>query len=157
LRGNFDAIPGTNSLRDRLSSEGWQACSSCHFKGLTDGVIWQFAAGPRKSLPLNATFNPHKRSEQRLLNYSAIFDEVEDFEINIRNVSGRLASRIMDNRLRVSSSARCRMAARRDSTVCSSSIPAGVYLACSSARRTSSLVNHAGRNLSSAKTMWARS
>jgi YVTN family beta-propeller protein len=87
-RGNFDAIPGTNSLRDRLSSEGWQGCASCHFKGLTDAVIWQFAAGPRKSVPLNASFNPHKRTEQRLLNYSAIFDEIEDFEINVRNVSG---------------------------------------------------------------------
>jgi YVTN family beta-propeller protein len=87
-RGNFDAIPGTNSLRDRLSSEGWQSCSSCHFKGLTDGVVWQFGAGPRKSVPLNATFNPHNRSQQRVLNYSAIFDEVEDFEANIRNVSG---------------------------------------------------------------------
>jgi YVTN family beta-propeller protein len=87
-RGNFDAIPGTNSLRDRLSSEGWQGCASCHFKGLTDGVVWQFAAGPRKSVPLNASFSPHKRTEQRVLNYSAIFDEVEDFEANIRNVSG---------------------------------------------------------------------
>jgi YVTN family beta-propeller protein len=87
-RGNFDTIPGTNSLRDRLSSEGWQSCSSCHFKGLTDGVIWQFAAGPRKSVPLNSSFNPHNRTQQRLLNYSAIFDEVEDFEANIRNVSG---------------------------------------------------------------------
>ena len=37
---------------------------------------------------MNATFNPHRRTEQRVLNYSAIFDEVEDFEINIRNVSG---------------------------------------------------------------------
>ena len=87
-RGNFDAIPGTNSLRDRLSSEGWQSCASCHFKGLTDGVVWQFGAGPRKSVPLNATFSPHNRNQQRVLNYSAIFDEVEDFEANIRNVSG---------------------------------------------------------------------
>jgi hypothetical protein len=55
---------------------------------LTDGVIWQFAAGPRKSVPLNASFNPHRRNEQRVLNYSAIFDEIEDFEANIRNVSG---------------------------------------------------------------------
>jgi len=39
-------------------------------------------------VPLNASFNPHKRTEQRLLNYSAIFDEIEDFEANIRNVSG---------------------------------------------------------------------
>ena len=64
-RGNFDTIPDTNSLRDRLSSEGWQSCASCHFKGLTDGVIWQFNAGPRKSVPLNSTFNPHNRSQQR--------------------------------------------------------------------------------------------
>src|SRR5205814_6114411 len=100
-RGNFDAIPGTNSLRDRLSSEGWQSCSSCHFKGLTDGVIWQFNAGPRKSVPLNATFNPHNRAQQRVLNYSAIFDEVEDFEANIRNVSGpgALAAPINGNAL----------------------------------------------------------
>ncbi|HYV31933.1 MAG TPA: hypothetical protein VEO53_12625, partial [Candidatus Binatia bacterium] len=88
-RGHFDPVPGgTNSLRERLSSEGWQSCASCHFKGLTDGVIWQFAAGPRKSVPLNGSFNAHQRTEQRLLNYSAIFDEIEDFEINIRNVSG---------------------------------------------------------------------
>ena len=87
-RGHFDFIPGTNSLRERLSQDGWQSCSSCHFKGLTDGVIWQFNAGPRKSVPLNATFNPHGHTQQRLLNYSAIFDEVEDFEANIRNISG---------------------------------------------------------------------
>ena len=82
-------MPGTTvSSSDRLSSEGWQNCASCHFEGLTDGVVWQFGAGPRKSVPLNATFNPHNRTEQRVLNYSAIFDEVEDFEANIRNVSG---------------------------------------------------------------------
>jgi len=100
-RGNFDSIPGTNSLRDRLSSEGWQSCASCHFKGLTDGVVWQFAAGPRKSVPLNATFSPHNRDVQRLLNYSAIFDEVQDFEANIRNVSGpgNLATPINGNAL----------------------------------------------------------
>src|SRR5262245_43307996 len=87
-RGNFDTIAGTNSLHDRLSSEGWQSCASCHFKGLTDGVIWQFNAGPRKSVPLHSSFNPQNRSQQRILNYSAIFDEIEDFEANIRNVSG---------------------------------------------------------------------
>lgn len=100
-RGHFDAIPGTNSLRDRLSSEGWQSCASCHFNGLTDGVVWQFGAGPRKSVPLNSTWNPHNRNQQRVLNYSAIFDEVEDFEANIRNVSGpgNLATPINGNAL----------------------------------------------------------
>jgi YVTN family beta-propeller protein len=88
-RGNFDRpANATVSMSERLSSEGWQACSSCHFKGLTDAVVWEFATGPRKSVPLNASFNPRNRSEQRALNYSAIFDEIEDFEANVRNVSG---------------------------------------------------------------------
>ncbi|MFO1499268.1 MAG: CHRD domain-containing protein [Verrucomicrobiota bacterium] len=88
-RGNFDPVPGaTVSLRDRLSSEGWQSCASCHPHGLTDGVVWQFNSGPRKSVQMNGTFNPIHPDRQRVLNYSAVFDEVEDFEINVRNVSG---------------------------------------------------------------------
>ena len=89
-RGHFNRPPGTTASRptERLSSEGWQSCASCHFEGLTDSVVWAFGAGPRKSVPLNATFNPSNRNQQRILNYSAIFDEVEDFEANIRNVSG---------------------------------------------------------------------
>lgn len=88
-RGRFDRPAGaTVSTNNRLSSEGWQSCASCHFEGLTDSVVWQFGAGPRKSVPLNASFNPKNPTEQRVLNYSAIFDEVEDFELNIRNVSG---------------------------------------------------------------------
>ncbi len=85
-RGNFQI--GAAQSSERLSSEGWQSCASCHFKGLTDGVIWTFNAGPRKSVPLNPTFDPRNRSLQRILNYSAIFDEVQDFEANIRNISG---------------------------------------------------------------------
>ena len=82
-RGVFD-----NGTRNRLSSEGWQNCASCHFNGLTDSVVWSFNAGPRKSVPLNGTWSPHNPDDQRALNYSAIFDEVQDFELNIRNVSG---------------------------------------------------------------------
>jgi YVTN family beta-propeller protein len=88
-RGNFNRPAGAAvSTTDRLSSEGWQSCASCHFEGLTDSIVWQFGVGPRKSVPLNATFNPNNPADQRVLNYSAIFDEVEDFEANIRNVSG---------------------------------------------------------------------
>ena len=88
-RGHFDRPKGTTvSTDERLSQAGWQNCASCHFKGLTDGVVWVFGTGTRKSVPMNGTFNPHDPDDQRVLNYSAIFDEVEDFEINIRNVSG---------------------------------------------------------------------
>ncbi|MBV8571902.1 MAG: YncE family protein [Acidobacteriaceae bacterium] len=92
-RGHFDQPPGTKiSTDERLAQLGWQSCSSCHFKGFSDGVVWVFNTGPRKSIPLNGTFDPQDRkkdtSEQRVLNYSAIFDEVHDFDLNIRNVSG---------------------------------------------------------------------
>jgi YVTN family beta-propeller protein len=88
-RGNFDRPAGTTvSTSERLSSDAWQSCSSCHFKGLTDSVVWAFGTGPRKSLPLNASFNPSNRGQQKILNYSAVNDEIEDFSLNIRNVSG---------------------------------------------------------------------
>ncbi|HYN89528.1 MAG TPA: hypothetical protein VER55_13420, partial [Ardenticatenaceae bacterium] len=88
-RGHFVRPQGTTvSTNDRLSSEGWQNCASCHFAGLTDGIVWAFGAGPRKSVPLNGTWSPINKNDQRVLNYSAIFDEVQDFELNIRNVSG---------------------------------------------------------------------
>ncbi len=92
-RGHYNQPAGTSiSIDERLSSEGWQACSSCHFKGLTDSVVWGFNTGPRKSVPLNGTFDPHdilkNVSDQRLLNYSAIRDEVPDFDPNIRDTSG---------------------------------------------------------------------
>lgn len=88
-RGNFNRPAGTTvSTSERLSSEGWQNCASCHFNGWTDGVVWQFGSGPRKSVNLAGSFNPSLRTQQKILNYSGIFDEVEDFEANIRNVSG---------------------------------------------------------------------
>jgi len=74
----------------RLSSEGWSGCVSCHANGLTDQVVWIFGAGPRRSVPLNGTFNPHNPADQKVLNYSAIFDEIQDFENNIRGTSGGL-------------------------------------------------------------------
>jgi YVTN family beta-propeller protein len=86
-RGVFNAA-GNTATSERLSSEGWQSCASCHFKGLTDSVVWSFGTGPRKSLPLNASFNPNDRNQQKILNYSAVNDEIEDFDINVRNVSG---------------------------------------------------------------------
>ena len=83
-RGEFD-----EGVSERMSAEGWQACASCHPDGLTDGVVWAFNSGPRKSVPLNGTFShASPDTNQRVLNYSAVFDELEDFELNIRGVSG---------------------------------------------------------------------
>lgn len=72
----------------RVSSEGWSGCVSCHANGITDGVVWIFGTGPRRSLPLNGTFNPHNPTDQKILNYSAVNDEIQDFESNMRNTQG---------------------------------------------------------------------
>lgn len=91
-RGEFD-----EGVSERMSNEGWQACSSCHPDGLSDGVVWAFASGPRKSIPLNGTFSPdNPTGNQRILNYSAVFDELEDFELNIRGVSGGAGLIVLD-------------------------------------------------------------
>lgn len=68
-----------------MSSEGWQACAACHPFGLTDNVVWIFGAGPRRTLSQHTDF---AGGHMRALNWSGIFDEQQDFELNIRGVSG---------------------------------------------------------------------
>jgi YVTN family beta-propeller protein len=84
--GEFDSPAGVG----RMSRNGWGACSTCHPFGLTDNVVWIFAAGPRRAISLHTDFDITDPSRQRSLNWSAIFDEEEDFELNIRGVSGGL-------------------------------------------------------------------
>lgn len=87
----------------RMSDFGWGTCYSCHPDGRADGVTWMFPDGPRQSISmegtaehpqpptamLNANGAPLLPSfKQRALNWSAVRDEVQDFELNIRAVSG---------------------------------------------------------------------
>ncbi len=75
-------------LEGAMADFGWCGCYACHPEGLTDGVVWMFPDGPRRSIPLNQTFNPRDPSDQRILNWSAVRDEVQDFELNTRGVAG---------------------------------------------------------------------
>ena len=89
----------------RMSDFGWGSCYGCHPRGLADGVTWMFGDGPRQTLSMestaahpqtpsvnvnvNANFAPLMPVfHQRALNWSAVRDEIQDFELNIRNVSG---------------------------------------------------------------------
>ncbi|MFT4926736.1 MAG: YVTN family beta-propeller protein [Phenylobacterium sp.] len=101
-RGNFVRPAGAKgSSRNRLGEKARQGCASCHARGLTDGVIWQFASGPRKTLAVNGTFNPKDFSDQKIINASAVFDEVEDADLNTRRVSssGKLSVPLPCNEL----------------------------------------------------------
>jgi YVTN family beta-propeller protein len=83
----------------RMSDFGWGTCYSCHPQGLTDSVTWMFADGPRQAISMESTFAFAQAvirngapllplSHQRVLNWSAVRDEVQDFTRNIRAVSG---------------------------------------------------------------------
>jgi len=87
--GTFDPpAAGQPAITGRMSNNGWGSCGACHPNGLTDNVVWIFASGPRRTVPLHSTFLSSDTSQQRALNWSAIFDEIAAFEGNIRNVSG---------------------------------------------------------------------
>jgi YVTN family beta-propeller protein len=89
--GVFDPAPGTtNPIVGRMSAAGWGACSTCHPNGLSDNVVWIFPSGPKRTIPQHTDFDltDPERKTQKILNWSAERDEEEDFELNIRAVSG---------------------------------------------------------------------
>ena len=92
--GEFDPVPNTTTpIAGRMSNNGWGSCAACHSPfATTDNVVWIFPAGPRKSISQHTDFDQSDplRSKMRALLWSANRDEQEDFENNIRAVSGGL-------------------------------------------------------------------
>lgn len=72
--------------------QAWNSCESCHIDGLTDNVTWTFGRGPRQSTSLDGSYGP--TGTRRLFNWTAIFDEVHDFELNTRGNSGGVGAMV---------------------------------------------------------------
>jgi DNA-binding beta-propeller fold protein YncE len=75
--------------------EGWSSCGSCHADGLTDNLTWVFGSGPRQTTSMDGSFSHTAgvaEQKQRMFNWSAINDELHDFERNTRDVSGGLGA-----------------------------------------------------------------
>jgi DNA-binding beta-propeller fold protein YncE len=85
----------TGMGRWSFNGQGWNSCEGCHPNGLTDNVTWFFAAGPRQTTSLDASFDD--RGDQRLFNWTAINDESADFEGNVRGISGGAGAIVHDN------------------------------------------------------------
>lgn len=70
-----------------FQGQAWSSCESCHPDGLSDGVTWRFARGPRRTLSLAGTYF---RDEplRRVLLWGANGDELHDVEGIARGVSG---------------------------------------------------------------------
>ncbi len=99
--GTFDAAPGTTApIVRRMSNNGWGSCTACHSPFATsDNVVWIFPSGPKRTIPQHTDFDKSDptRSKMRLLNWSGERDEEEDFELNIRAVSGGQGLIVLDN------------------------------------------------------------
>ncbi len=76
-----------NTALGRWSTNGWVSCVGCHPFGTTDNVTWSFPTGPRQTVDTSTSFDA-SGLEQRIFNWSGIFDEVHDFELNTRGVAG---------------------------------------------------------------------
>ena len=95
LKGKRFFTTGTG--RWSLNGQGWGACQSCHVDGLTDNVSWSFARGPRQSTSLDGSFSKKDPNDQRIFNWTGIFDEVADFENNTRGISGGVGAIVSKN------------------------------------------------------------
>ncbi|MFO0734479.1 MAG: hypothetical protein U0270_01300 [Labilithrix sp.] len=84
----------TATARWSLKGQAWGSCQTCHTDGLTDNVTWFFARGPRQSTSLDGSFSKKDATDQRIFNWSAINDEVDDFELNTRGVSGGVGATV---------------------------------------------------------------
>ncbi len=81
-----------------FKGQAWNSCASCHPDGLTDNVTWFFARGPRQTTSLDGTYGDKKdTTKRRILNWTGIFDEVHDFELNTRGNSGGLGAVVWKN------------------------------------------------------------
>jgi YVTN family beta-propeller protein len=70
----------------RLARDGYLSCASCHNDGAHDGRVWDmtgFGEGLRNTVNLRG-----RAGGQGFLHWSNNFDEVQDFEGQIRNLSG---------------------------------------------------------------------
>jgi mono/diheme cytochrome c family protein len=79
-----------------LKGQGWGACQVCHMDGMSDNVTWYFARGPRQSTSLDGSFSKKNPTDQRIFNWTAIFDEVADFELNTRGISGGVGATVSE-------------------------------------------------------------
>ena len=76
-----------NSADPKMSKDGYVSCASCHLDGGADGQVWDFTQagqGLRNTITLRGRAGlGHGR-----VHWSANFDEIQDFEQDIRTFAG---------------------------------------------------------------------
>jgi cytochrome c peroxidase len=71
----------------RMTKDGYISCAACHLDGFEDGQVWDFT-DRGEGLRNTTTLLGKRGTGQGRLHWSANFDEVQDFEHDIRNAFG---------------------------------------------------------------------
>ncbi len=71
----------------RMSPEGYLSCATCHVDGGTDGRVWDFT-GRGEGLRRTASLQGRGGMAQGNVHWSGNFDEIQDFENDIRFAFG---------------------------------------------------------------------
>lgn len=71
----------------RMSQEGYISCASCHIDGSSDGRVWDFS-GRGEGLRNTIDLRGRAGMGHGLVHWSANFDEIQDFENDIRLAFG---------------------------------------------------------------------
>ena len=76
-----------NAADPRMSLDGYISCASCHLGGGDDGTVWDFSdrgEGLRNTIALDG----REGTAMGRVHWTANFDEIQDFENDIRNAFG---------------------------------------------------------------------
>ena len=76
-----------NAADRRMNRDGYLSCASCHLDGGSDGMVWdrtQFGEGLRNTIDLRG----RRGTNGGLVHWTANFDEIQDFEHDIRDSFG---------------------------------------------------------------------
>ncbi|UXI65857.1 PKD domain-containing protein [Tahibacter amnicola] len=76
-----------NATDPRMSSEGYLSCATCHLDGAEDGRVWDFT-GRGEGLRNTVTLQGRSGTAHGNVHWSANFDEIQDFENDIRQFFG---------------------------------------------------------------------
>jgi hypothetical protein len=76
-----------------LQGQAWSSCESCHPDGLSDGLTWFFARGPRRTISTAGTYVGDQR---RVMLWTGNIDEIHDVEAITRTVSGGVGGLLWD-------------------------------------------------------------
>ncbi|HXH17791.1 MAG TPA: Ig-like domain-containing protein, partial [Chitinophagales bacterium] len=76
-----------NAKDERMNKDSYMSCATCHLDGDNDGRVWdltQLGEGIRNTIPLNGRAGAAKGA----VHWTGNFDEIQDFEGQIRALAG---------------------------------------------------------------------